>query len=546
MRTGMVLAAALVLGLVAGCSGKEEDEDSGGRDAGSRDAGTTDAGSDDAGFPGGSATLSGKVTYDFVPATYSPATLSGTLAFHQATVRPVRNAVVRVLHGSTILASTTTDEQGNYRVTYTAPAGPGLSVVALAKTTTPAIQIEDNTDGDATWAIGAGISATDTVRDLRATHGWTGTAYDTARRTAAPFAILDSMYTAARAFMAVRPVEFPELRVNWSPDNVPEIGDTRVGQIGTSLFNPRENEIYILGKAGVDTDEFDNHVIVHEWGHFFEYSLSRSDSPGGPHSPGELLDPRLAFSEGYGNAVSGMLLSSSIYVDTSWVVSWLPPVAFGFDLESASFPNDDPSPGAFSETSVMRLLHDLFDSGTNEEGYDQVSIGLGTFYDVLVGPQRTTPALTTVGSFIAGLKAQPGVNASEVNTLLAHYGIGPVTSPWGDGDAALRSIYTQVPAYPYSTTVTLEGGEDYNKREQNRYYVFNGTGRSMTFSATSSDDVGIAAYHQGRLAGWADADYSGTETFNFTTEADAVYVLVVTGFKETRGAYSASLSITSE
>ncbi len=529
-RAARSLAAALVLALAPGCKGDDDDDDD--------DEDNTPT------TPGGSGTLSGTVTYDFVPAKYSPTSRTGTLAFNEAVERPVRNAVVQVLQGTNVLATTNTNAQGRYQLSYTAPKGPGLTVVVLAKTTTPAIQVEDNTDGDAIWSVGASIQVTTTTQDLRATHGWSGTAYAATRRTAAPFAILDSMYTAAQAFMAVRPVTFPALKVNWSPDNVPQSGSKNTGRIGTSHFSFDENEIYILGKERADTDEFDSHVIVHEWGHYFEHNLSRADSPGGPHSSGELLDPRLAFGEGYGNALSGMLLPSPIYADTVWSGSTL--TAFGFDMETAPTPTDDPRPGVFSETSVMRVLYDIVDSGSNESGYDQMGVGLGVLYDVLVGPQKTTPALTTIGSFITGLKAQPGVNAAQVDTLLAHYNMGPITSPFGDGDSALRSIYTQVSSYPYSTTVNLVGGDDYNKQEQNRYYVFTGTGRSMTISANSTQDVGIAAYLRGNRAGDADDFLSGTETFTFNSQADATYVLVVTGFKETTGGYSASLSISSQ
>ncbi len=546
-RTSKVLATSLILALGAGCPGDDDDDDDDrGRDAGTggSDAGT-DAGADAGTTPGGSGSVTGKVTYDFVPATYSPTTRSGTLAFAQTTLRPVRNAVVQVLQGSTVLASTETDAQGNYHLSYLAPPGAGLSVVVLAKTASPVIQVEDNTDGNAVWALGSGITVGPTTLNLHATHGWTGSSYNAALRTAAPFAILDSMYTAAQAFLAVRPVNFPMLRVNWSPDNVPQSGDKATGRISTSHFDSEENEIYILGKDGADSDEFDSHVIVHEWGHYFEHNLSRADSPGGPHSRGDVLDPRLAFGEGYGNALSAILLPTKVYADTYWAGATL--TAFGFDMETAPTPTDDPSPGAFSETSVMRLLYDLFDDGATEAAYDQVSIGLGTFYDVLVGPQRTTPAMTTIGSFIAGLKAQPGVNATAVNTLLAHYNIGPVTSPWGDGDTSLRSMYTQVTSYPYNLNTTLVGGVDSNKRSQNRYYILNGTGGGLRFSASSPYDVGIAAYLQGSLAGAADIGLSGTETFSLSsTQADATYILVLTGFRQTAGSYDVSLSISSQ
>ncbi|WP_224245381.1 hypothetical protein [Hyalangium gracile] len=490
--------------------------------------------------------VSGKVTYDFVPAIYNPSTRSGTLAFAQVTEKPVRNAVVQARQGSNVLGTTNTDEQGNYQLSFTAGSTGAVTIVALAKSSNPTIQVEDNTDADAIWGIGDTVSSGTTTKNLRATHGWNGSSYDAAKRTAAPFAILDSMYTAAKGFMAVRQVSFPALRVNWSPDNVPQSGDKKQGFIGTSHYAFGDKEIYILGKTGVDTDEFDSHVIVHEWGHYFEDGLSRSDSPGGPHSAGDVLDPRIAFGEGYGNAIAAMLLPESIYTDTAWGSSSSgPPGAFGFDAETAPSPTDDPTPSVFSEYSVLRLLYDLYDSGSNESSFDTVALGLGPIYDVLVGPQKTTEGMTTIGSFITGLKAQPGVNVNAVNTLLNRYSMGPITTAFGDGDSKLRDMYTNVTAYPFSRSIFLDGGLDSNKWGQNQYYVFTGNGSRMTITANSASDVAIAAYQKGVRVGQADENLTGTETFNFMSQPDVRYVLVVTGFEEQSGEYAVSISIKS-
>jgi hypothetical protein len=51
------------------------------------------------------------------------------------------------------------------------------------------------------------------------------------------------------------------------------------GHIGTSHWNG--SALYILGKADVDTDEFDDHVIVHEWGHYFESTLPSIEASAG-------------------------------------------------------------------------------------------------------------------------------------------------------------------------------------------------------------------------------------------------------------------------
>ena len=492
--------------------------------------------------------LSGSVTYDFVPATYDPVSETGTLSFGLASQKPVRGATVQVMKGSTVLATTSTDAAGHYALTFTESGAGPLIVVALAVTSAPVIQVQDNTDGGAVWGIGAALDATTTTKDLRATHGWTGSAFDPATRTAAPFAILDSMYTAARAFIAARPAAaFPALAVNWSPDNVPQAGNKAIGQIGTSHFSPAENQIYILGKDGVDTDEFDSHVIVHEWGHYFESNLSRSDSPGGPHSAGQVLDPRLSFGEGYGNALAAMLLPETMYVDTSWPGGVLS--AFGFDAETEPTPSDDPNPGVFSETSVMRLLYDLFDSGAGE-AFDGVAVGLGPVYDVLTGAQKTTPALTTIGSFVAGLKARPGVSAAAVNTLLAAYGIGPISDEWGTGDVPLSDMFVDVAGlascglYCTGTSILLGGGFDYNKWEQNQYYVFAGSGTTWTITATSAEDVALVVYRVGQQVAGADANLSGTETVSLPTTNGSIYVVNLIGFGATPGNYQVDLQFT--
>ncbi|WP_238539634.1 hypothetical protein [Corallococcus macrosporus] len=534
--TRRVLALAFTLALTTACPGDGDGDGDGDGGGGGGGGG---------GPPGDPVTLSGKVTYDFVPAVYAPSTRRGTLEFTQASVRPVRNAVVQVRQGTRVLVDGTTDQEGRYTVTYTPSGTDALTVVALAKTTEPEIQIEDNTDNNAIWAVGDSISTSVTTKDLHATHGWAGTTYTASRRVAAPFAILDSMYTASRAFMDVRPVQFPLLKVNWSPKNVPQSGSKAQGNIGTSHFSFTENEIYVLGRDGVDTDEFDAHVIVHEWGHYFEANLSRADSPGGPHSSGDLLDPRLAFGEGYGNALASILLPEPIYVDTLWSGSTL--AAFGFDAESEPTTSpDDPRKGAFSEMSVFRLLYDLYDSGTNEP-YDMVSYDLGILYDVLVGPQKSTPALTTIGSFINGLIAQSGVSTPDVYQLLTHYNIGSISSDFGDGDTPLRAIYTTVPRVPYSTEVPLVGGLDFNKRAQNQYYVFTGTGQTLAITAAHpNQDVGVEVYGLGRSLAQSDIGYAGSETVTVPTQADTTYVVVVFGFKESAGNYSPfpTLSIT--
>ena len=148
----------------------------------------------------GTVTITGRVTYDFVPALFQVAANTGTLDFAAATQRPVRNGVVRVVEGTAVRAMTTTAADGAYSLTFTLTGAGAPSVQALAKTASPVIIVQDNTAADAVWAIGVGVPSGGGTVNLHATHGWNGTSYSASQRTAAPFAILDSMYTAATAF----------------------------------------------------------------------------------------------------------------------------------------------------------------------------------------------------------------------------------------------------------------------------------------------------------------------------------------------------------
>jgi hypothetical protein len=494
------------------------------------------------GIPSGAAfTVSGTATYDFVPATYNPQLETGKLDFANAEARPIRGADVEIRQCGTVLASATTDDAGQYSATFTPGTTGPVYAVVLAHTAAPPIRVQDNANCDAVWAVAQPIAAA-TV-DLHAPHGWTGVGYGP-NRIAAPFAILDSMYTASHRLLDIpRAVPFgaAPLAVNWSPSNSPTT-------IGTSFYDPSTRSIFVLGAAGLDTDEFDREVIVHEWSHYFEDNFSRSDSPGGSHGFGDVLDPRLSFGEGYASAFAAILLDQRIYADTLWNG----PAAldaFGWDVETAPSPTDDPSPNALSELSVIRAMWDFYDDVPPNgigvpEAWDGAVIPLAAIYDTLVGPERTTKAFTTLASFVWGLKQtlgnDPAANA-KIDAVLAHYNIPSITSEFGDGDPVFRGsngIYTDVPDFtssPQTPSKILDGTFAWNERPQNQYYVFTATGTHATVVATSNYDVDLYAF------GFQDSplplavddrsyDVSKTANIAFTTVPNHVYVVWLNGW----------------
>ena len=366
-------------------------------------------------------TVSGTVSYEFVPPNGSCTTLN----FGATVTRPIRGATVQLINTGTgvQIASMASGVDGSYafsnvprntsvrlrvraelkdggaagwdvdvRDNYIAgasdfdnPAPPAL--------TTRALYVLDGS------SFNTGII--DVTRNLTATTGWGGNSY-TAPRSAAPFAILDAIYTGMQFVRSADPnASFPALDVFWSVNNTSASDDfdLTAGQVTTTSYYPGFSMMFILGDTASDVDEFDDTVVLHEWGHFFEDVFSRSDSSGGVHSFGESLDASLAFSEGWGTAFSKMALDDPFYCDTQ-----IPGVSggFGFDIETINVGVQ----GWFNELSVITLLYDLWD--TDNDGSDNGSIGFGPIYNVMTGPQAVTEGVTTLFSFATELRTSLG------------------------------------------------------------------------------------------------------------------------------------------
>ena len=155
---------------------------------------------------------------------------------------------------------------------------------------------------------------------------------------------------------------------------------------GLSFFLPDEKELYILGGINgdvlqMDTDHFDNSIILHEYAHFLESTYSRTDSPGGSHTGNEILDPRLAWGEGWANFFQAAITGNPVYRDTTGNIDGFPGLNFNEDLE---VPQRDIAAvvgeGNFREFSITRLLWDSFDTANEGAGVDEVSNAFAEFW----------------------------------------------------------------------------------------------------------------------------------------------------------------------
>ena len=416
-------------------------------------------------------TISGKITYDHIP--HKSQSLG--LNYNAITKQAARGIMVELLDGQdNILKQTITDETGAY--SFSIDAKTQVRVQAHARMKNGSrwdVKVTDNTLDNALYVMqgslkSSGEQSTQT-RNLHAASGWDGTDYSKAR-VAAPFAILSPVYD---GIMAVGGIDskavFPTLEFRWSPDNITAIGDKAAGHIGTSGYYKNENAIYLLGEAGRDTDEYDPHVIIHEWGHYFEHNLSRLDSMGGLHSLNDKLDPRLAFSEGWGNALAAMITGDPNYKDSSGANQ-----GSGFSI---NFEKITPSrAGWYNEGSVAAILYDVFDD--QDDGHDRISAGFAPIYksmthDDMAGSQ----VFTTIFAFSDVLLKQAEINGSDYEILLSGQSIFS-SNALGQGENNSGAIASALPVYkearPNAGPVevcSVDDAGNYNKLG-NREFVF--------------------------------------------------------------------------
>ncbi|MES2824724.1 MAG: hypothetical protein V4732_14060 [Pseudomonadota bacterium] len=383
--------------------------------------------------------LSGTATYDYVPHKNNNIGLN----YPATEQRPIRGATIEVLSESdVILAVSRTASDGSY--SFSVPANTLVKIrvkAELLNNMSPSwnFKVTDNTNNNALYVLVGSLTSTggaDSQRMLNAASGWGGSSYLFAR-AAAPFAILDDIYIGVmRLNQAGNNRDYKPLELRWSTKNNEADGVYALGEIGTTFYDV--DAIYILGDANNDTDEFDGHVILHEWGHYIEEVLSRSDSMGGEHSDGEKLDMRLAMSEGFANAFSAMMLDNPIYADTSGSAQ-----SSGFAINISNKVRS--AKGFFSEGSVGAIFYNYYNSSNNKTANDFAPI----FFVLSNSNYLLHDTLTTIFLFYGQLKALLSDQAAEFNSLMLEQNINGIdeygTNEINNGDlTASLPIYKEI------------------------------------------------------------------------------------------------------
>jgi subtilisin-like proprotein convertase family protein len=302
-----------------------------------------------------------------------------------ATDRPIRFADVEVYRTSdqVVLARGDTDASGVFSLTIPQGGTVNLGVRIFTRQASPFYKIE--VKNDATTSALYSLSVTG---DYDTSTAVTQNVAATGDDAGGVFNILDQAVTAFDEMKVRSGTDAPKLTLFWKP-----------GSSDGTYFTTLDSSIHLLG-AATDNDAFDDDVILHEIGHFAQFSYSRSDSPGGSHSPQQdHQDPRLAFSEGWANYFSSAVRNDPEARDINIGGTST------FELEGPSF--SLAASGQDSENTVGAVLWDLFDGAGDDPM--ALSDGADRIWKVIQN-QFASPRPTILETFRSGWPLEHGAD----------------------------------------------------------------------------------------------------------------------------------------
>jgi hypothetical protein len=315
------------------------------------------------------------------PGSGIPVAIAGTVQYEDRTydingftgtiLKSIRKAVVEVVRNTdgAVLVDGATGQDGSYRLTFMNTGAAGVYVRVLAQEADN-IAVVRNTAGEL-YAITSRViddtSAGQFNIDLTASLNAAGGVFN----------ILDVFLEAAEFVEGLAGTKPPLITALWE-----------AGGCSGTFFTPVFDTISILGGCDGDTDEYDDTVLLHEYGHFIAASYSRDDSPSGDHFLDDpTQDIRLSWSEGWGNFFFAAVRGDPVYVDTIGTVANI-----AFEIEELRSPMTDLSTLSTlavyttNELSVAAVLWDVLDASPDEtlaEGVDAVSAGMNPIWDVI-------------------------------------------------------------------------------------------------------------------------------------------------------------------
>jgi hypothetical protein len=334
-------------------------------------------------------TISGNATYE--DRVYDGDGFTGAIQR-----RPVRFATVQLVadDNGSVLGETATRADGGYTLSAAITEGRTVHVALVARAAQP-LPAEVLTIGLQAYALGAPPFAA-------ATRSFS---QDFVARTddlGGVFNILDAVVEGAERVRVLQPAAvFGRVRLLWSTVNRQR-----------ASFNELNNTIQLRGHPE-DPDEYDDPVILHEFGHYVANFFSVDTSPGGSHNPfdGEPEPLALAWSEGFATWFGTEVRQDPLYLDSFGTGT------FTMEIETPTFSSLLVGPD--NEMAVAAALWDVSDPAN--EAHDALDRRTAPLWDVVNGHFRQTrPAEVTVQTFCAGWAARGHGQAAELQAAFAH------------------------------------------------------------------------------------------------------------------------------
>jgi len=283
-------------------------------------------------IPGSTGIIQGTIRYE--DKEYGPTGFTGNRSW-----KTVRYAAVDVVDtgSGAVLSTAQTDSLGNY------------SLAILPGTTQVYVRVNSSATPPASGTIRVNNLVSNMYGVPSDPFPLTGSAFvnisiPVSNIAGGAFNILDVM-TTGYEFFRNNDGAYPGLSLSafWAPGN--GLG-TYYCTSYDQFYCSRGSGIYVLNEPLGDTDDFDDDVLWHEFGHYLATNYSADQSPGGAHYLTDNdHDLRFSWSEGWGNFLPGAVKSwlaatdpsrlstpadqsNSLYVDTSGASGW----SFDFGL----------------------------------------------------------------------------------------------------------------------------------------------------------------------------------------------------------------------
>jgi hypothetical protein len=290
-----------------------------------------------------------------------------------------------------------------------------------------------------------------------------------------------------------------------------------------------------------------------------------SDSQGGSHNANSVLDPRLAWSEGWATYFSLTSRNSPLYIDTYGNTDGTTGKYFYHNLDTNS-PKRDPSQvgytvpagqGIFREFGIARSLLDMTDAnGADPRDNDGQQIGFDEFWNIFAD-NAYFPAATTkfrnAGLFFGMHDSSPGRTDIEAdiqdefmfdpvaNKYRAHYAVPAV----GGGCSDTASIK------PANNNDKSEDGsfENSNLFSSNDFYQLTHAGGALTINLireSGSLDLDLYLYREDYTYGESASMLASSQNSGTNNESITVSNLVAGTYMINVMVYTADLAGTSE